>query len=104
MKNINDIINLLGKKVEYPKDVIDYHVRRIASKLEYAPIVKEIYTKEDAEAIELISYRFFEERKRRERMQAPATALMAKIEPESTAPQTKPLPVIKNKRWKFFAK
>lgn len=104
MKSINNIITLLGKKVEYPKDIIDYHVRRIASKLEYSPIVDEIYTQDDAEAIELISWRFFEERKRKESMPAPVTALMAKIEPESTAPQTKPLPVIKKKRWKLFAK
>ena len=104
MKTLSDIIAVLTTKVGYPEEIVDYHVRRIVKKLEYTPIIKETYSKSDAEAIEFISSKFFEERKRRERKMGPVTALMPKIEPASTAPQTKPMPVIKSRRWKFPAK
>lgn len=104
MKTLNDIITVLTTKVEYPEDIVDYHVRRIVNKLDYIPIIQETYSKSDAEAIEFISYKFFEERKRRERKMGPVTALMPKIEPVSTGPQTKPMPVIKTRRWKFRSK
>lgn len=104
MRTISEIITKVSNNVDYPKDIVEYHVRRLAVKFDYTPIVRETYTQNDADDLEFISSRFLQERKRREAEQKPATALLPKIEltkpPASTGPQTKPLPVIKKKRWK----
>lgn len=99
MRTLSDIITRVNDKVDYPADIVSYHVRRLAVKFDYTPVIKETYTKNDADDIEFISYRFLQDRKRRESLQKPTTALLPKIEPEkntvNTGPQTKPLPVIK---------
>lgn len=111
MTTLDQIVENILRKSHYPREVVKFHVERIARKFKYELIGKEqnILSKEDAADVESITERFLYDRKGHEDRKANATQLLAIIPPgkeQNSRPMTKPLPIIglKKKRSWFRGK
>lgn len=102
MTTLEEIVDSIVKKSNYPRSVVAYHAKRIARKFDYELSGKKqnILSKEDAADVESITSRFLQDRKRHESRNNTATQLLAVV-PEKT--DTKPLPLIARiKRKRLF--
>lgn len=107
MTTLEQIVENILKKSNYPREVVEFHVERIARKFKYELIGKKenLLSKEDASDVESITSRFLYDRKEHETRKDNATQLLAIIPPARTknpGTMTKPLPVIglkKKKSW-----
>lgn len=101
MTTLDQIVENILKKSHYPREVVEFHVERIARKFKYELVGKKenLLSKEDAADVESITSRFLYDRKGHEDRKDDATQLMPIIsmpnkEDNNIFASTKPLPIV----------
>lgn len=111
MKTLQEIVDSITKNTSYSREVVEFHVERIAKKFKYELSGKKnnLLSKEDAADVESIATRFFQDRKKRETIKSNATQLLPIIgvpakSHHAVKTTTKPLPIIPKAKKSLIAR